>query len=163
MESWGKLLIETAKAQRNLESMTGMVRQWQEGFGNLANLWGGAYGLKSLAQDNPLYPKVWKESEEILRKWMKDYLSLFGVVPLEEHLELLEKHEALKAKNAEQEETIENLRMLLNHEGIVDYGLFAKQYQDVVKQQTDQYQKVMENLSNLSSMFYRPRQEEQRP
>ena len=162
MESWGRLLVGTAKAQKNLESMTEWFRQWQDNFGELATFWGGAYDFKRLAQNNPFYPKLWKESEEILRKCFKDYLSLLGVVPVEDQMELIKKYEDLKAKNAGLEETIEHLRMLLKHEGIVDYGSFAKQCQDVVKQQTDHYQKVMENLSNLSTLFCGSRQE-QRP
>ena len=162
MEAWGKLLVGTAKAQKNLDSMAGWLRQWQESFGDLTTLWGGAYDFKNMAQSNPFYPVAWKESEEILRKCFKDFLSLWGVTPVEDHLKLIQKYEELKAKNLGLEETIEHLRMLLNHEGIVDYGHFAKQYQDAVKQQTDQYQKVMENLSNLSSLFCGSRQE-QRP
>lgn len=147
------MLVGTAKAQKQVELLAEWLRSWSESFGAASEFWKNAYASKHAVQSSPFYPVVWKESEETFRNLLKGYLSLIGGVPMEEHMELVEKYEELKEKSAEQEESIEHLRALLSREGIIDYGYFAREYQDFVKKQTKEYQKVMENFSKLFSGF----------
>jgi uncharacterized coiled-coil protein SlyX len=60
---------------------------------------------------------------------------------------LIKKYEALKKKVAEQEQTIKHLRMQLEGEG-ADLGEIIRGYQNLVKKQTDQFQRLMEGLGD---------------
>ena len=73
---------------------------------------------------------------------LRDYLSLMGVVPKDEHIKLVKKHEDLKRKVADQEENIKHLRMLLEEKGF-GQGELVKNLQDLIISQTDHFQELM--------------------
>lgn len=159
MEFLGNVLSNMAKGQRQMEEMAQWIRQGFKGFEDLTTVFRKAYGLDRLSQDDPEYLKVWKEAEKEFRKSFGEYLGLFGVVPQEEHLELVRKYEKLKKKVAIQEETIENLQKLLRGKGI-DYQNVTKDFQELMEKQTEQFQKVMEGFSQFFNAATSPDEKE---
>jgi NCAIR mutase (PurE)-related protein len=70
-----------------------------------------------------------------------------GVVPKDEHLALVKKYEELKEKVAAQEETINNLRMLLEEKKVETQGELVQGFQEIIEKQSQQFQETMETLS----------------
>ena len=147
LEFWGNFLINTAKGQQQLEDLTKWVRQGFTGFEEMTALFQKVYGLDKVNQVSPLYPQMFNNAQEDFKKSFHDYLNLLGVVPRDEHLELMKKYEELKEKVASQEETIKHLRMLFAETKGMDVGKMTRGVDELVRKQTDQFQKLMESFS----------------
>ena len=72
-----------------------------------------------------------------------------GMVPKNEHLELVKKYEELKEKVADQEETISHLRMLLEQRKAESQDELVQGFQDLIDKQSKQFQQTMETFGSL--------------
>ncbi len=79
-----------------------------------------------------------------------DYLGLWGLVPKQQVEALSQECEALRAKVAEQEETIRVLRQLLEEKGL-GLAATALEFQKLVEKQGDQFQKFLQGLGEAVS------------
>jgi len=149
LEFWGNLLINAAKGQEQLEDMTKWMTQGLEGFEDLSNMFRKFYGLDGVDEASPQYLKKWQNAASEFQKSFRDYLDLMGIVPKEEHLSLVKKYEDLKARVADQEETIKHMGMLLGQRGSSEETV-TQTFQDLMNKQTDQFQELMENLGQIS-------------
>lgn len=150
LEFWGNLLINAAKGQEQLEDMTKWMTQGLEGFEDLSNMFRKFYGLDGVDEASPQYLKKWQNAAEEFQKSFKDYLGLMGVVSKEEHLSLVKKYEDLKARVADQEETIKHLKMLIDQRGSSEETV-TQTFQDLMNKQADEFQKLMKNLEKFST------------
>jgi hypothetical protein len=71
------------------------------------------------------------------------------MVSKDEHLTLIKKCEELKEKVADQEETINHLRMLLEKSKAESQDELVQGFHDLIEKQSDQFQKTMETFGNL--------------
>ncbi|MCU0572412.1 MAG: hypothetical protein MUC41_05400 [Syntrophobacteraceae bacterium] len=147
LEFWGSSLLAAAKSQKQLEEMAAWARQGFKGFEEMTALFLKSYGLSNCAEGSPDCITAWKKAEEDFKQSFKAYMGLFGLVPKSEHLQLVKKYEELKEKFAAQEETIKHLRMLLSESTLKDQGELARQFDDLIRQQNDQFQHLMDNFS----------------
>ncbi len=147
LEFWGNSMLAAAKSQKQLEDMTAWVQQGLKGFEDMTTLFLKVYGLDGLAKGSPDYMAAWKKADEEFRKSLKEYVSMLGLVPKNEHLELVGKYEQLKEKFALQEETIKHLRMLASDSKLKDQGELAQQFDELIRKQNDQFQNLVENFS----------------
>ncbi len=145
LEFLGNFLIQTAKGQRQVEDMTGWIREGFKGPPDLTAMFQQFYGLDGVNKDSVEFPKMQQKASEDFQKSLKDYLSIFALVPRDEYLALVERYEVLKEKAEAQEETIKHLRTLLAAK-ISDPGNVAKGFQDLMKEQSEQFQKLMESF-----------------
>ena len=148
LEFWGNFLINVAKGQRQLEDMSKWITQGLKGSEDLATMFRKFYGLDRFVEGSPDYLKTCKTAEKDFFKSFQDYLNLFGVVSLQEHLALVKRYEVLKEKVATQEETISHLRMLLDEKGAGQAEVF-KGFQDLVERQSEQFQNLMKGFSGI--------------
>ena len=148
LELWGNLLINAAKGQKQIEELTQLFHQGTKGLEGQNAIFRKFYGLNSLNQESPDYPKAWQKAAHDFQRSFKDYLNLMGVVSKDEHLTLVRKYEDLKKKAADQEETIKHLRMLLDEKGIAQ-GEVPRGFQILIKKQTDQFQDLMEGFGHF--------------
>jgi hypothetical protein len=148
LEFWGNLLLQAAKGQKHLEDLSQWSSRGFLNFGDLTALFRKFYGLDQLEPDSPNYLKMWEKAEEDFRDSFRDYLSLLGVVPREEYVELAKKYEKLKEKVADQEETIKHLRMLLSDKGL-DFAVASADFQKLMKKQTDQFQELLKGFGEV--------------
>lgn len=148
LEFWGNYLINVAEGQRKLEEMTEWITQGFKGFEELTAMFRRFYGLDRILEDSPDYLNTCKRAEKDFLKSFQDYLNLFGVVSLQEHLALVKKYEELKEKVATQEETINHLRMLLEEKGAGQAEVF-KGFQDLVEKQGEEFRDLMKGFSGL--------------
>lgn len=148
LEMWGNYLINVAKGQKQMEDMFKWMAGDYSGFPDITAMFRKAYGLEESPEDRPDFTEGWRKAGEAFEKSFREYLRMMGMVSKEEHLNLVRKYEALKAKAAEQEETIEHLRMLLNEKGM-DQGEVMEEFQSIVKSQTDQFQELVKSFGKL--------------
>lgn len=149
LEFWGNFLINAAKGQKQMEDISKWMQQDFEGFDELTGMFKKFYGLEHMEKDTPAYMETWKKASENFQKSFKDYLRLMGVVPKNEHLTLVKKYEELKEKVAAQEETINNLRMLLEEKKAETQGEFVKGFQEILEKQSEQFQETMETFGKF--------------
>ena len=145
LEFWGNFLLNAAEGQKQLEEFAKWMQQGFSGFENLSEMFRKYYGLDAKSFDDAsTREKAWAD----FQKSFKDYLSLFGVVPEEEHLDLVKKYEELRERVAAQEETIKHLRMLLKEKGF-DQSQVISGLQQLMAEQGEQFRKLMESFSDL--------------
>ena len=147
LEFWGNSLLAVARSQKQLEEMAAWARQGFKGFEEMTALFLKTYGLSDCAKGSSDCMAAWRKAEEAFKQSFKDYVELFGFVPKDEHLELVKKFEELKEKFAAQEETVRHLRLLLSESTLKDQGELAKQFDDLIRKQNDQFQSLMDNFS----------------
>jgi BMFP domain-containing protein YqiC len=146
LEFWGKFLLNAAKSQKQLEDLS---KWFQRGFFNLqdlSTLFQQAYGLEEVKQDSPEYLKVWEKAEENFRESFREYLNLLGGVPREEYQALADKYEKLKEKAAQQEETIKQLKNLLEEKGL-GLAVGNLEFQELIKKQGEQFQEMLKGFA----------------
>jgi len=149
LEFWGNFLINAAKEQKRLEDMSKWMQQGFEGFDELTAMFRKFYGLENMEKDTPAYIKTWEKASEDFQKSFKDYLRMMDVVPKDEHLAVVRKYEKLKEKVAAQEETINNLRLLLEEKKAGSQGKLVKDFQELIEKQSKQFQETMETFGSF--------------
>ena len=102
-----------------------------------------------MEKDTPAYMESWEKASENFLESFKDYLELMGMVPKDEHLALVKKYEELKEKVAGQEETIKSLRLLLEEKRAESQGELVKGFQDLIDNQSKQFQETMETFGSF--------------
>jgi hypothetical protein len=147
LEFWGNSLLDIARSQRQFEEMAAWVQQGFKGFEEMSALFLKTYGLDRCAKDSPDYLTAWKKAEEDFSESYRDYISMLGFVPKNEHLELVRKYEELKEKYASLEETIKHMRMLASESNLKGQGELAKQFDDLIRKQNDQFQSLVDSFS----------------
>uniref|UniRef100_A0A7V4G9U4 Uncharacterized protein n=1 Tax=Desulfobacca acetoxidans TaxID=60893 RepID=A0A7V4G9U4_9BACT len=149
LEFWGKFLLDAAKSQKLLEDITALFQRGLREVPNYARLFKACYGLNEVAEDTPDFLSLWQKAEEDFRKSFQEYLNLLGVVSREEYDALARENEALKDKLAQQEETIQHLRLLVEEKGL---GLEAAtlEFQQLLKRQGEQFQKFLQGLGQAA-------------
>ncbi len=145
LEFWGNLFLNVAQGQKQLSEITKWIDQGFSGFENLQAMFRNYYGLD---EERPDYYELWNKAEADFQKSFKDYLSLLGVVPREEHVALVKKYEELKEKSAAQEETIGHLRMLLEEKG-VDQAKVMSGFEKMIAEQGEQFRELMQSFSEF--------------
>ncbi|QTA80957.1 Uncharacterized protein dnl_32740 [Desulfonema limicola] len=159
LELWGNLLLSAARGKKQTNDI---FRWMQSGFPNLnetsdkpgfpdfkdlSEMFHRLYGLDQLSNRSEEYKKMSNKALKDFQQSFKDYLCSMGIVSKNEHLALVEKYEKLKAKCADQEETIKHLKMLLDSKG-TNSAETSYQFQDIIKNQGDLFQKMMNDLGH---------------
>ena len=149
LEFWGNFLINAAKGQKQMEDISKWMQQGFEGFDELTGMFKKFYGLEHMEKDTPAYIETWEKASDNFQQSFKDYLHMIGVVPKDEHLTLVKKYEELKDKVAAQEETINNLRMLLEEKKAETQVELVKGFQEILEKQSEQFQETMETFGRF--------------
>ena len=159
LEFWGNLFLNAARSKKQGDDLMrwlqmglpGMIspaspRTAAAGFEGMIAAFKKLYGVEKLSPPKEDSQEAWAEALKAFQQSFHDYLAACGVVPKKEHLALVEKYEALKAKCADQEETIRHLRMLLSDRK-EEHADTTTQLQDIVRNQGELFQKLMFDFS----------------
>jgi len=155
LELWGNLLLSAARGKKQTNDI---FRWMQTGFPNLndtspnkpgfpdfkelSEMFHRLYGLDKVSNRSEEYKEMSGKALQDFQKSFIDYMTSMGIVSKNEHLTLIEKYEKLKAKCADQEETIKHLKMLLDSKGM-NQPEISSQFQDIVKTQGELFQKMI--------------------
>jgi hypothetical protein len=148
LEFWGTFLLNAAKGQEQLEDMTQWFREGFKGVEQQMSLFRQCYGLDREPESSPNYMEMWSKAASDFQNSYKELLGLMALVPKEEYLTLAERYEALQEKLASQDETIRHLKMK-STSGDIDQGAVVKGFETLMKNQSDQFQKVMKSFGQL--------------
>jgi hypothetical protein len=143
MEWWGNLLLQSAKGKKQFDELNHMMTQWLAGYPHLGDMFARLHGQDPGQKETPEPSLAWRKASEEFRKYVSESMKMMGMVPLDDHLELLKNYEALKKVAADQAETIRNLETLLAGKEPGPLNL-AGEFQDLMKKQAKQLQELME-------------------
>jgi BMFP domain-containing protein YqiC len=146
LEFWGKFLLQAAKSQKQLEDLNKWLHRGFFNLQDITTLFQQAYGLEQVDHDGPDYLKLWEQAEENFRESCREYLNLLGGVPREEYQALAENYERLKEKAAQQEETIKQLKKLLEEKGM-GMAVANLEFQELIKKQGEQFQELLKGFA----------------
>jgi hypothetical protein len=149
LEFWGNLFINAAKQQKQMEDLAKWMEQGFKGVDELTAMFNKFYGLEHLKKDTPAYMESWEAASENFLNSFKNYLDLMGMVPKNEHLALVKKYEKLKEKVADQDETINHLRLLLEEKKTETQEELVQGFYDLIEKQSNQFQKTMETFGSF--------------
>ncbi|GBC63608.1 hypothetical protein DENIS_4606 [Desulfonema ishimotonii] len=156
LEFWGNLLINAAHSKQQMDQMFQWMQQGGAGMdkssppkspfpgsGELFSTFQKLYGLDNYSERSEEYQKTLDQALKDFHESFKEYLSRMGIVSREEHLTLVGKYEKLKARCADQEETIRHLKMLLD----ARQGGQPDMFQEMVRCQGEVFQNMMKDFS----------------
>lgn len=143
---WVSFLSSYMKTTEQIEDMAAWIAQGFKGFDELTELFQRSYGLDRLSESTTNYLTIWEQSTKDFERSLTEYLSLMGVVSKQEHLDLVEKYEALKEKVASQEETIVHLRQLILKGEQLDQKEFRTGFEALIKKQSDDFQRLIKDV-----------------
>jgi hypothetical protein len=152
LELWGNLLINASKGQKQIEDLTIWINHGFKETSHSTSVFRKIYGLDNPSDHNAEgYLKEWNKASIACQKSFNEYLGLIGSVSSEDYSALIKEHKALKQKAFVQEETIRDLRKLLDENGI-DHGQddTVTAFRKMFNRQTKQFQKLIEGLSKTS-------------
>jgi hypothetical protein len=144
-EFWGNVFMNAARGQKRMEDLARWMGQGLKGFEEFTGLLRTCYGLDRGNGGGAEDSKPWEAAARDFQASFKDWISLYGFVPRQEYLALVEKYEALKERARTQQETIDHLRQLCK-EKLLDPSEMVKGFQDLLQDQSDQFRKLMEDL-----------------
>ncbi|TFG37311.1 MAG: hypothetical protein E4H39_02405 [Syntrophobacterales bacterium] len=147
---WVDFLTNYMKTQEQMEDMSAWMEQGFKGFDELTELFQKSYGLDRLSESTANHLTMWEQSTKDFERSLTEYLSLMGVVPKQEHLELVEKYEALKEKSASQEETIVHLRQLIEGKQLDQKELHTG-FETLIKKQSDDFNRLVETMGDIGA------------
>ncbi len=144
-EFWGNFLINVAKGQKQLDDMSTWMKQGYNDADDLASLFRRCYGLNASDTGTAQDPQAWQEAVGEFQNTFTQFAAQWGWVPQAEHQQALEKCAALEKQVEAQQATIHQLRDLLAQKGL-GYSELLQHMQGSLKDQSDQFQALMENI-----------------
>jgi len=147
LKFWGTMFNQAAENQQQIEQVTQWLNDGLKGSEPLMNMFkdflnaGIESGKKFDTLDEAAISKE-------LHKSFDAFLTMFGMVPQSEYLSLSKKYEDLKKTTADQKETIDHLRMMLDEKAGSSTGTI-KAFQDMAEKQAEQFTSLMNNFSAL--------------
>ena len=130
---------------------------WQKGLPGF-NEWNALMGkgAQSLQTESPEKNKAWEEACQNFQKVFQDYFKMLGYVPRadydrlqKEYDQLQEEHQILKIKLEAQENVIRQMQAQMQAmvaAQAMDPAGMAKPFQDLMAEQTSQFQRLMSGL-----------------
>ncbi len=112
---------------------------------DLASLFRRCYGLNASDTGTAQDPQAWQEAVGEFQNTFTQFATQWGWVPQAEHQQALEKCAALEKQVEAQQATIHQLRDLLAQKGL-GYSELLQHMQGSLKDQSDQFQALMENI-----------------
>ena len=147
LEFWGNTLLAAAGGNRPMADLTRWIRQGFSGFEEVSDLFRKIYGLERFSEDSPDYRDAWQKATADFQKAFRDYFAQAGWVPTGDYRRLEEENARLKKSLEDREDTIRRLRAVLAH-GAPDQNATLKVFQDLVRKQSEDFEKLMKNLAD---------------
>lgn len=93
------------------------------------------------------YLRLWQQSLENFHSLFTPYAKIWGWVPESDFQKLQEKCQSLEKVNRKQEQTISQLRSLLDEKGLGQVEMLQR-FQNLIQEQSDEFQNLMRNFGD---------------
>jgi hypothetical protein len=159
LELFGNILIGASKGKKQVDEMLRWVQKSVTASATsiyeLPMMFKKFYGLDQLSERSVEYKQMAEKAVQDFQLSLKEYVTVLGMIPKDEqmvsrdeYLTLIRKYEKLKEKCSDQEETIKHLRMLVEMDSDSnDSQDLITGIQDIVKGQTELFQKVVKGFT----------------
>ncbi len=148
-EFLGRYFTSVAEGQKQFEEIAGWMNSGFQGTDEITSLFRRCYGLEERKTKDPLDLKKWQKAVADFQENFAETAKSWGWVPQVEHRKVLERCAELEQENLQQKATINQLRDLLNQEGL-GYTELLQHFQGVFEAQTDQFQKLMKSINDAA-------------
>jgi uncharacterized protein YoxC len=149
-EFWGNYFTNVAKGQKQLEEMSAWMKKGFSGTDELTQLFRRCYGLEEPEPNSSLDSQKWQKAIAEFQDTFSQTANAWGWVTKTEHQQIIDKCSALEEKIQQQEKTINQLRDLLDKEGLGHSELF-QHVKDVYEDQSKQFQELMKSINEAVS------------
>ena len=165
LEFWGQIFLAAAKNQKIFEDvmssfapeghsdrqqspdMEQWLKIWTDGCRAWQSFLSSMYGVDPYArEDSPSPGRGVQELSTLVTQNWKEMISLMGAVPRQDYDDLLQEKNALEKRLELQEERIQQLQEILQQKGLFDFQQMTDSFQDVLKNQSDQFQELMQAM-----------------
>jgi len=144
LKFWGNLLNSAAESQDAMENMNKLLAQGWNSSAEMQQMFMKIYFPEKESRQN----RPPENAEQSFQEAYKGFLSLFQVVPREDFQALEKKYQALQETVREREDTIRDLKKMLAG-GRAEESDASKDFQDIMKAQSEQFQSLVKNFSDL--------------
>ena len=166
LEFWGQIFLAAAKNQKIFEDamscfapegqknkqqsqdMEQWLKTWMNGYQAWRSFLSTMYGVDPYAQQQSHASQQWgtQELSALVTQNWKEMISLMGAVPRQDHDAVVQENHELKKRLELQEERIQQLQDMLQQKGLFDFQQMTESFQDVLKDQSDQFQDLMQAI-----------------
>lgn len=148
-EFWGQYFTQVAEGQKRFEEISEWMNSGLQGKDELTRLFRRCYGLKEAEAEDPMHLKEWQNAISDFHENFARTAQAWGWISQAEHKKLKDKCAELEKENQQQKVTINQLRDLLNQEGLGHTELL-QHFQGVFKTQSDQFQKLLKTINEAA-------------
>jgi hypothetical protein len=148
LEFWGNFLLQAAKGQRRFEEAMKWVQLGTESIEAQRDFWSSFGAVKKEIENKPDTVEMWEKSLEDFRKSFREFVKLYGMVPMDEYQVLLKKNEALEKKLAEQKRLPPKVRSA-GKKGLDVQREIEKGLQELIQKQGEQFKELMESITTF--------------
>ncbi|MEN6373861.1 MAG: hypothetical protein ABFD75_03645 [Smithella sp.] len=148
LEFFGKALLNAAHGQKQLEEINKNIEKIAAE-NPFIKIFFKSYDWqnKGKMKDEDITLEFTEKSFAAFKEFMKSYLTIFDVVPKEEHLSLIKENEDLKAKIAELEKIINNQKYIPTDKDSYNPEKIMENLTQIMSNQTNQFKELMKQLN----------------
>jgi hypothetical protein len=148
MEFFGNYLIQAARWQKLVEQSSPDGKPDFMDMAELGRLFQKACGIDGSADPAfAEYSRIWQQAVEAFRSVFCPYARMWGWIPQADYQVLQEKCDSLEKAIQKKDETISQLRSLLEEKGLGQSELLQR-FQSLIQDQSDEFQTFMKNFGS---------------
>lgn len=147
LEFLGRALLNAAHSQQQFEDMNKIIGQTVGADNPFIKSFLKAFGWQNpVKMDGENVVEFTKKSSDAYKEFFKAYLTMFDVVPKEEHLRLIKENDDLKAKIAMLEKATNTYKKTPDKDSFAPDQI-VDNLTVLMKNQTQQFQELMKQLN----------------
>ncbi len=151
LEYWGNMLVIMAKSRRQADETMKLFNIEATKYSELNDTYREIFNQFTPVAGQDDLSEFWNNAAKNFNASFKDYLKTIGFATIEDYNKLAGEHEELKAKYEEQQETIKQLRLLVNEKGMADQVELVKNFQELMKIQGERFSETMTTMATAFS------------
>jgi len=149
LEFFGNYMIQTAKWQKLIEQTSSVMTPNVMYVAEFGTLFKQVCSLNVPNQPaSAEYTRVWRQTIENFQSAFCQNAKLWGWVPQADHQALQEKCKAMEKAIQKQNQTISQLRSLLEEKGLGQIELLQR-FQSLIQDQSDEFQTFVQNFGEV--------------
>ncbi len=153
LELWGNMFLTAARGQKQMDDVTKWMKRGFCTIPDMGDMISSLTGINAIISSSTEYLRVVNTASENFLKSFKEYLSMMDLVPKKDYDSLLEEFEDLKKQS--DEKNARKVDKLLNDElSLQTQGL--KSFEELMRNQTRQFQELMTNFTKFISQSQTP-------